>query len=327
MKIGVIGIGGKTATMFAKELMPVGEVFGIGKKEEIEKIEKKKLFIKRNQKEELVELSLIEENEFPKETQFDFLFLCIKNPVFGAVKFYYQKIKDKKFSPPALFLSQNGLEAGEEAILALNEVFGEKAKEIPIFRISLFNPVEKKQDGGKTFILYSLPIRLAISQISGKEIKIREIFEKTKIEAFFVPQKDSKNMEYSKLFLNLIGMACAVEGLSIFEGFKKREILKKEVLALREYIKAVKTNGGKFLNFPHYPVKLLSFLFQFPISFLFLISPLLAFLIEKGRKGKPKDLDEIDYYNGAVVKLAEKVGLRVPVNEEIIKKAKEKYVY
>jgi hypothetical protein len=122
-------------------------------------------------------------------------------------------------------------------------------------------------------------------------------------------------------------MACAVEGFSISEGFKKREIFKKEVLALREYIKAVKENKGKFLNFPHYPVKFLSFLFQLPIPFLFLISPILAFLIEKGRKGKPKDLDEIDYYNGAVIKLAKKAGLKVPINEEILKKAKEKYVH
>jgi len=190
MKIGVIGIGGKTATMFAKELMPVGEVFGIGKKEEIEKIEKKRLFVKRNQKEELIDLLLIKENEFPKDIQFDFLFLCIKNPVFGAVKFYYQKIKEKNFLPPALFLSQNGIEAGEDAILALNEVFGDKAKEIPVFRISLFNPVEKRKEGEKFFIIYSLPIRLAISQISGKEKKVKEIFEKAKIEAFFVSQKD-----------------------------------------------------------------------------------------------------------------------------------------
>jgi hypothetical protein len=327
MKIGVIGIGGKTATMFAKELVPIGEVFGIGKKEEIEKIRKKKLFVKRNKNEELVEIPLIEENEFPKDIQFDFLFLCIKNPVFEAVKFYYQKVKEKKFPLPALFLSQNGIEAGEDAILALNEVFGERAKEISIFRISLFNPVEKKKVKEKEFVIYSLPVRLAISQISGKEIKIREIFEKTKIETYSVSQKDSKNMEYSKLFLNLIGMACAVEGFSIFEGFKKREIFKKEVLALREYIKAVKENKGKFLNFPHYPVKFLSFLFQLPIPFLFLISPILAFLIEKGRKGKPKDLDEIDYYNGAVIKLAKKAELKVPINEEILKKAKEKYVH
>jgi len=122
-------------------------------------------------------------------------------------------------------------------------------------------------------------------------------------------------------------MACALEGLSISEGFKNKEIFKKEVLALREYVKVVKANGGRFLNFPHYPVKFLSFLFQLPIPFLFLISSLFGSLVEKERKGKAKDLDEIDYYNGAVIKLAKKARLKVPINEEILKKAKEKYVH
>jgi len=327
MKVGVIGIGGKTGTMFARELKNIGEIFGIGKKENIEKIKKGKIFVERNQEKELVNVNLIEKEEFPKKLQFDFLFLCLKNPVFNAVKFYYQKIKEKNFLPPALFLPQNGIEAGEDAILALKEIFGEKSKEIPVFRISLFNAVEKKLEGEKILISYSLPIRLGISQIWGKEMKIKEFFKKTEIKVFFVPKRDSKNMEYSKLFLNLIGMVCAVENLTISEGFKNREIFKKEVLALREYIKVVKANGGKFLNFPRYPVKIFSLLFQIPIPLLSFFSSFLANLIEKERKEKKKNLDEIDYYNGAVVKLAKKVNFEAKVNEEILKKAKKIHVY
>jgi len=322
MKIGIVGIGGKTGSMFARELKDSGEIFGIGKKEIIEEIKKGKVFVERNGKREKLECNLIEIEEFPKDFQFDCLFFCIKNPVFDAVKFYYQKIKEKNFSPPALFLPQNGISAGEDAILALKEVFGENSKEIPIFRISLFNAVEKKLEGENVIFSYSLPVRLAISQVFGKKIEIKNFFEKTKIEAFFVPERDSKNMEYSKLFLNLIGMACALKNLSIAEGFKKKEVFKKEVLALREYIRAVKLAGGKFLNFPHYPVKFLSFLFKIPIPVLFLISSFLGNLIEKERKGKKKELDEIDYYNGAVVKLAKKVGFEAKVNQEILEKAK-----
>jgi ketopantoate reductase len=322
MKIGIVGIGGKTGTMFARELKDSGEIFGIGKKEAIEEIKKGKVFVERNGKREKLKCNLIKVEEFPKDFQFDFLFFCIKNPVFDAVKFYYQKIKEKNFSPPALFLPQNGISAGEDAILALREVFGENSKEIPIFRISLFNAVEKKLEGENVIFSYSLPVRLAISQVSGKKLEIKKFFEKTKFEVFFVPTKDSKNMEYSKLFLNLIGMVCATENLSIAEGFKKKEVFKKEVLALREYIRAVKLAGGKFLNFPHYPVKFLSFLFKIPIPVLFLISSFLGNLIEKERKGKKKELEEIDYYNGAVVKLAKKVGFEAKVNQEILEKAK-----
>jgi len=322
MKIGIVGIGGKTGTMFSRELKELGEIFGVEKKEAIEEIKRGKVFLEREGKRERVEFNLIEVEEFPKSLRFDFLFFCLKNPVFDAVKFYYQKIKEKGFLPPVLFLTQNGFSAGEEAILALKEVFGKNSKEIPVFRVSLFNAIEKKAEGKNVIVSYSLPVRLAISQISGKKIEIKNFFEKTKIKAFFVPQKDSKNMEYSKLFLNLIGMACATENLSITEGFKKKEVFKKEVLALREYARVVKLAGGKFLNFPRYPVKFFYFLFQIPIPILFLFSPFLANLIEKERKGKKKELDEIDYYNGAVVKLSKKVNFEAKVNEEILKKAK-----
>jgi hypothetical protein len=48
----------------------------------------------------------------------------------------------------------------------------------------------------------------------------------------------------------------------------------------------------------------------------------LGALVEKKRVGKPKDLSEIDYYNGEVVKLGKRFGIPTPVNEEIISRAK-----
>lgn len=323
-KIGLIGIGGRTGSMFAFELREKGEIIGIGKREEINLIKEKKVFIKKGEKEILFKGEVMEDSEFPKGIEFDFLFLTVKNPVKPAVKYYYQRVKEKNLKLPVLFLSQNGIEAFEEALSSLKEILGEKIKEISIFRISLFNPVDKKILGEKFIISYSLPIRLAISRVFGNfpEKEVLEIFQNKNFKVYFVPSKDSKNMEYSKLFLNLIGMASATHNLSIKEGFSKKEIFEEEILALREYKRVVKLKKGKFLNFPHYPIKIFSFLISLPLFVLFPFRKILAKLLEKGRSQKPKELDEIDYYNGAVVKLGKELGIETPINSKILERAK-----
>jgi len=53
---------------------------------------------------------------------------------------------------------------------------------------------------------------------------------------------------------------------------------------------------------------------------------LLAKAVAKGRNDKPKDLDEIDYYTGEVVKLARECGRSAPVNEKILADGKN-YCY
>jgi len=323
-KIGTIGIGGRTGTMFYFELKKIAQVFGIGKQFDIDLIQHKKIFVKRNKKEELLEGSLIEENQFPAGINFDFLFLAVKNPVGPTVRYYYQKIKENNLRIPALFLSQNGIEAGDETIPVLKTIFGQKAKEIPVFRISLFNPVDKKNLNNNFYISYSLPIRMAVAKISGSQDKeeIAGIFTKADFKISSILQKEAKNMEYSKLFLNLIGMASATKGLSPKEGFSKKEVFLEEIGAIREYIKVVKVAGGKFLNFPDYPVEILSFIFSLPTFLLLPFRKIFGKLIEKGREGKMKDLDEIEYYNGAVVRLGEKIKIRTPINKKIFERVK-----
>jgi ketopantoate reductase len=49
----------------------------------------------------------------------------------------------------------------------------------------------------------------------------------------------------------------------------------------------------------------------------------LAEKIERGRAGKKKELDEIDYYNGAVLKMAKKLKVEVPINSKIWERIKK----
>lgn len=319
MKVGIIGIG-RTGTMLAFELKGNCEVFGVGKKEEVNLVKAGKVFVQRNGKDFLFSEKIIDAEEFPNGINFDALVLTVKNPIDSVLRYYYQKIKEKNFNPPALFLLQNGIEAGEKAIFILKEIFSEDFKKIPLFRISLFNPIDRKIVNDKIYIVYSLPIKLAISQVLGKNFP--EFLKEGTFKVFKIAKKDWKNMEYSKLFLNLIGMASATYNLSIREGFAKKEIFQEEICALREYKKVIQLKGGKFLNFPSYPVQFFSFLVSFPSFFLFLFRNFFAAFIERGRIGKKKDLDEIDFYNGAIVKMARELKISVPTNQKIIERVK-----
>jgi ketopantoate reductase len=327
-KIAVIGVGGRTGTMFAFELQKVAEVLGIGK--EIKKISQKKFFVQRGEKSpQLFKERVIPSSQWPPDDPFpEIIFLTTKNPVGKIIKYYYQKIKEKKgfLSLPTLVLSQNGILAGRDALRALREIFGPASKKIRIVRISLFNPIDKRERNNKSYIVYSLPIRLAFAKLSGPgSLKdLNSVFKKAGFEAKEFSQERVKDMEISKLFLNLIGMASASNALSIKEGFQKKETFKKEIGALKEYVKVVRASRGKFLNFSHCPVKLLAFLIDIlPIKVLLPFRNHLAKVVTQGRKGKPKDLIEIEYYNGAVVRLGKKTRTPTPINQKIIQKSSE----
>lgn len=323
-KVAIIGIGGRTGTMFAVELKKPTQILGVARERELRMIEGGKILVeKKGEAATRLKVKTIRDVDFEKETDPDVVILATKNPVSDPIKFYYQKFRGSQKIPP-LLVSQNGIVAAEEAVAAMNEIFGrEGAKNIQIIRTILFNPVEKREEGGKIFIKYSLPIKIVLAKISGLgQIKdVVKIFRESGFEATEFPQKQADNLEFSKLFLNLMGMAAATRGLSIRKGFKEKEVFKEEVEALKEYIGVVKAAGGKFLNFPSYPVKFLAFLFYLlPINLLMPLRSFIAGLISQERGEKPKDLEEIDYYNGAVVDLGNRLQIETPVNEIIYKR-------
>jgi len=325
-KIGVIGVGGQTGTMFAFELGKVANILGIGK--EIELIGQKKLFIQRQgASPELFEEKVTNVDQFNLKEFFpEIIFLTIKNPVTEVVRFYYQKVRDynqSKKTFPTLVLSQNGIAAGEDAISALKAVFGQDYRKIQVIRLVLFNPVDKKTINKRVYISYSLPIRIAFGKFSGPgDLKdIVTIFKELNFEVEKFPPKKVKEMEFSKLFLNLIGMVSATQGFSISKGFKRAEIFKEEVAALKEYIKVVKSVGGGFINFSNYSVKLMTdFIASFPVNLALPFRNRLAKLVSKDREGKAKNLEEIKYYNGAVIDLGQKAGVKTPVNKMILER-------
>jgi len=301
-RVAIVGVGGRTGTMFSFEIGRKNDVLGIARKDTIEFFEKNKLYVDRGNGPILFKEKVIEDVDFSENNNQDIVFLTNKNPVSVALKYYFQKCGLKK---PIFVLSQNGINAINSAKKTLGEIA--KLEDIKVVRMVLFNAIDRKQDCFK----YSVPIKVALSQALG-DTGVEEVYSLLKDSGFRVSKfskKDAQNLEFSKLFLNLIGMASASRGLSISDGFQDKEVFIEEIEALKEYIEIVRSAGGKLLSFPGYPIHLFLLLLSLPTSFLVPFRNKLSDIINKGRGNKPKDLDEIDYYNGAVVNLAHKVEL------------------
>jgi ketopantoate reductase len=327
----IVGAGGRTGAMFAEELKEACSVFGVGLDREIDQIEEKKITIQKNGERKIYSVNTVRAWEFEKlasEIAPDFIFLATKNPVGEAVKHYYRNFKFSK-KMPVLVLSQNGLSAANDAREALGQVLGPESGKVKIIRLSLFNPIAAdKADDGTLNIIYSLPIKLAYGVHSGgaDASDLREFFLKTKMEVEEVAPKDTRNMEYTKLFMNLIGMASAVKGKSVKEGFGDREIFAQEINVLREYAAAVKKAGGKFLNFSNYPYPIGTMAWAvvaFPLPVWSLFKSQVAGIVGSKRNDKPKDIGEIDYYNGDVVRLAKSKGEEAQENEKVYQAGKK----
>jgi len=320
-KIAVIGVGGRTGTMFCFEFKDVADVLGIGR--EIEKqilVERKK-----TQSEPLKGNIVLDSNWSLDDFSPDIIFLATKNPIGRIIKYYYSKIREKNIFP-TLVLSQNGIAAVSDAVSALKKIFGSDYEKIKVVRLSLFNPIGRKETENKMKIIYSLPIRISFGKVSGQgDLKdIQSLFKRAGLQAReFSPDK-VKEMELSKLFFNLIGIPSATRDLGIKQGFENSEVFREEFKALKEYIQAVKKSGNSFVNFPKYPVKWLALMIQvLPIKLLLPFRKSIAKIIAQGREGKPKDLAEIKYYNGAVVDLGRKAGILTPINQKVVKRAKD----
>jgi len=142
-KIAIVGIGGRTGTLFAEQFKRSAEVLGVARAQEIELIKAKKLLVqKRGFEAQVFEGNIIEDKNFSAQATPDYILVSTRYPVGPVVKYYYQIVKEKNGKIPALVLSQNGFEAVEEAVSALQEIFQADASNVQIIRLNLFNAVD-----------------------------------------------------------------------------------------------------------------------------------------------------------------------------------------
>jgi 2-dehydropantoate 2-reductase len=137
---------------------------------------------------------------------------------------------------------------------------------------------------------------------------------------------DYRAIKWSKLLLNILGNALpAILDVPPVELFAHRPLFDLERAAFREALAVMRGLGLRPVSLPGYPVPLLAWSVErLPGAVL---HSLFRWLVAGGRggktpslhldllKGKPKS--EVDFLNGAVVKGARDIGLRVPVNQAL----------
>ncbi|MGC8789278.1 ketopantoate reductase family protein [Caldisericum sp.] len=318
----VVGAGGRTGTLFAEELKRASQVYGVAGRTTLPLVKSGKVFVEINGNITKFEVNLLGSDEISKIKEFEAVILTTKNPVSPILKEYLPKISNLKY----LILSQNGFNAGEDALETVKEIYGSVPTSLRIIRLVLFNAVKESRDLGSVIISYRRPVRIAFGVFYGIDdtTELEDVFNTIGIEFTKVSEDNVKNMEFSKLFTNLIGIPSYSMGFDLYEGLRNKDSFIEEMLALKEYIQVVKKSGHRFLNFPHYPVQFFASIVEYTPIFLMLpFRSFISNLVLKLRGTKEKgNIDEIDYYTGAVVKLARELKIKTPVNERVLRRIK-----
>lgn len=134
---------------------------------------------------------------------------------------------------------------------------------------------------------------------------------------------DAASMKWSKMLTNLPANATsAILNMTASEIYRNRDLCKLEIRMLREALAVMHTLRLSVVDLPGTPTRLLAFgAASLP---LFLAQPFMIQGIGKGRGNKMPSFhidfhsgngkSEVDYLNGAVVRIGKSVGVEAPVN-------------
>ncbi len=151
-------------------------------------------------------------------------------------------------------------------------------------------------------------------------LDLPSLFAGTRTHLREVPRPDS--LRWSKLALNSVAAAlCAILDADPAEIASHPRLLEIERLALQETRAVLKAAGIRPVDLPGYPVRALLALARLPAP---LFRTAVGRSIRQGRGSRSPGLrrdvqaggpSEIDYLNGAVVRMGREVGVGTPINE------------
>lgn len=137
---------------------------------------------------------------------------------------------------------------------------------------------------------------------------------------------DARSMKWTKLLMNMIGNATsAILGQPPGVTFADAGVADLEIDALREALAAMHAAGIRPVDVEKYPLGILALLLQYAPKWL--LRPALRRIVVGARGGKMPSLyldlekgkraNEVDWLNGAVVRLGQAVGVATPVNQRL----------
>jgi 2-dehydropantoate 2-reductase len=226
-------------------------------------------------------------------------------------------VKDNKdFLKNAFILTtQNGI--GVEDILS-NYFSKEKIITGIVMFGATFYPPNK--------VIHNFEGELVLGSFFKKEIEklngIKEILEKV-FKVYVL--KNIKRAKYLKVFINLNNAIAACLGISMQEAFSNLKVSTLAIRLLKEAYYVVKNSNIELEDLPSYPKERIEKLVNMPqekgakifsqIMCSLSKEPLYGSILQSIKRGKKS---EIDYINGAIVKLAEENKLEAPLNKKIV---------
>lgn len=132
-------------------------------------------------------------------------------------------------------------------------------------------------------------------------------------------------MKWLKLFVNFNNCIPAVIGKSMQETFADMDLCRLSILLLKEGVDCVQKTGINYVSLPQFPAERITGLLNMPIDQAAgIINKTLTALSQEPLYGSilqsimRKRASEIDYINGEVVQLANKLKMDAPLNNKIV---------
>lgn len=136
-------------------------------------------------------------------------------------------------------------------------------------------------------------------------------------------RSDIASVMWSKLLLNLNNPVNALSGLPLLEELSQRDYRRCLVMAQRETLQLLTTAGIPTVKLTGLPTKLIPSMMSLPDWLFTRLAKRMLTIDPVARSSMWEDLQagrptEIDWINGEVVKLAEKLGTDAPINRKLV---------
>jgi len=305
MKIIIIGAGA-IGTLIAGYLSREGiDVTLIGKRRDVLAIKENGLFIDGVRGG--IALPVKVDDRFKKGA--DLIILAVKTQDIPSV------LNKSHIEDTPILTVQNGVRAEE---MASEFVPKEKiVAGIVMFGATYISPGKVLHNFEGDFI-----IGKAFSKNDDEVEKIASLLNK----AFSVyVTEEIGGMKWLKLFLNLNNCLPALIGKSMQETFSNLEICKLGIRLLQEALTVIDKAGIRLKSLPDFPLERLYALTNMPLEEAARIfSNIMTNLSEKPLYGsilqsiKRKRPSEIDYFNGEIASLGERIGATAQLNKKVV---------
>jgi len=304
MKIAIVGagaIGGLIAGYLSKEGI---DVTLIGRRKDVLAIKENGLFIEGVRGKLVIPINV----EDKLKNNADFIILAVKTQDIPSV------LNDIPKNIPILTV-QNGVRAEEilsnyipkEKIIGSVVMFG--ATYVESGRI--LHNFEGDWIIGKAFSKNDEEVE-KISNLLGKAFSIHIT-------------EGIKEMKWLKLFLNLNNCLPALIGKSMQETFSDLEICKLSIELLKEALMVIDKAGIRLKSLPDFPLERLYALKNMQLEEAARVfsnimtnlseEPLYGSILQSIKRKRPS---EIDYINGEIASLGEKIGIEAPLNKKVV---------